>query len=558
MTTVRKKVGDKVYLYKYKNVREGEKVKHKFVKYLGVEGKDGKPIKRPKRILDKVELGSGKLHGAVALLWKLSQELGFEEVIDRIVGERKGFSAGKLLTLCCINKCLDPKSLSKLHYWYGRTDLPNLSGYSKEIVSKNNVLSAMDTVCGIEDDEEYDLTLKIEKELFKRIKEKIPKNFLDSMLYDLTATIYHGSKCILAEAGHKTRDGKTQINVALVVSRIFHIPIFHKVFKGNVRDIKTVGNLIQILNSFNVKDVTLIWDRGNTSNDTINWAEEQKMNLIVGLRKDLLEVRKLYKELPVPERPDTLIKKYDKGAIYAKSKVRNVFGKKRKVVIYTNTFIRDQTRTARNEKIKKALDKLKELSNKTKKGFFTEEELNRRIKTILSGIKDYVWIHFDYDKKEYKFPELQFGIQEDELEKAECGDGKYALLSTNLSLSTEEIVNSYFEKDKIERAFRVMKHVMDMSTVKHNLSYRVKCYMFICFLSYYLFSYLEYKLREAGIGESVEHVLERLNEIEKVEIKYGNQIQTRFLNLGTEHKEILRKIDPTICPQKKLDRYFVE
>lgn len=550
MAIVRKKRGDKVYLYEYKNVREKGKVKHKFIKYLGVEGDKGEPVKKPKRVLDKVQLGSGKSYGAIAVLWKLAEELGFEEIIDDIIGERKGFSAGRLLTVCCINKCLDSQSLNKLHRWYERTDLPFFTEYYSDTLSKNNILSAMDAVCGLQDGEEYDLALKIEKKLFERTKVKISKKFTEGLLYDLTANIYHGSKCLLAEVGHKTVGGnKTQINVALVLSRHYNIPLFHMVFKGSVRDVKTVGNLLEILNQFGIKDTTLIWDRGNTSADTIRWAEEQGLNLIIGLRKDLLEVKKLFKEFPIEERYDTLVKKYDFGAIYAQNKVMNVFGKKQNLVIYLNTIIRDKTRTKRNEKIKSALDKLEQLSKKN----LTKEDFQKRLKRILLGVKEYIWTHFT--SKDNGHYELQYGTQEFSLEQVSFTDGKFALLSTNTSLTAEEIVIAYFGKNDIEIAFRIMKHVMDMSTVKHTLNHRVKCYMFICFLSYYLFSYLNYKLKEAGITESVEQILEQLNEIEKTELKYGNQKQIRYLNLGSSQKEVLKKLDlSSLCPQKVIDR----
>lgn len=550
MTIVRKKRGDKIYLYEYKNIREKNKIKHKFVRYLGVEGKDGKPIKKPERILDKIKLGSGKSYGAVAILWELAEELGFEEIIDKIVGERKGYSAGKMLTICAINKCIDPVSLSKINRWYCRTELPSFTNQSPESISKNNMLSAMDTICGIYDGEEYDLTLKIEKALVERTKTILPDKFSEGFLYDLTANIYHGSKCLLAEVGHKTvGKNKTQINVALVVSRHYNIPLFHMVFKGSVRDVKTIGNLLQVMNQFGIKDTTLIWDRGNTSHETIEWAKGQGLNLITGLRKDLLEVQKLFKELPIEERHDTLIRKYDIGAIYAKKKVMKVFGKKRNVVIYLNTSIRDKNRTKRNEKIKFALDKLKELSNKN----LTEEEFKRRIKKIVSGVNNYIWTHLN--PKGDGHCSLQYGTQEATLENSSYGDGKFALLSTDLSLSTEEICDAYFGKNDIEMAFRIMKHIMDMSTIKHTLNQRVRCYTFICFLSYYLFSYLEYKLKEAGIKESAEYVLEQLDEVEKVELNYGKQKQTRYLNFGSTQKEIIKKLNISrLFLQKVIDR----
>ncbi len=423
-----------------------------------------------------------------------------------------------MLAICAVNKCLDPRSLSKLHDWYKRTDLPFFTTYSQDIVSKNNVLSAMDAVCGVQNGEEFDLTLNIEKALFENSKSKLPKKFLDGLLYDLTANIYHGTKCLLAEVGHKTvGNNKTQINVALVLSRYHNIPLFHMVFKGSVRDVKTIGNLLHVLNKFGIKDTILIWDRGNTSNDTIEWAEQQGLHLIVGLRKDILEVKKLFKEFPIEERYDTLI--------------------------------RDKMRTKRNDKIKTAFDKLEQLSKKN----LTKEEFERRIKKILSGVKEYIWTHLT-PKGDGHYA-LEHGVQEFSLEQAAFADGKFALLSTNTSLTAEETVNSYFGKNDIEMAFRIMKHVIDMSTVKHTLNHRVKCYILICFLSYYLFSYLNYKLKEAGITESVEQILEQLNEIEKTELKYGNQKQTRYLNLGSSQKEIIKKLDfSSLYPQKVTDR----
>ncbi len=550
MAICRQKQGNKVYLKEYKSIRVDGKVKHVFVKYLGVEGKDGKPERRPEHVLDKVKIGSGKSYGAVAVLWKLAQQLKIEETIDKIVGRTQGFSVGKLLTICSINKCLDPQSLSTLQRWYRRTDLPSLTGYTPEIISKNNFLSAMDTVCGLKDGEEYDLTLNIEKELLTTLKEVLPTGLIEGMFYDITASIYHGSNCMLAEVGHITKDtSKSQINVALVTSKKFGIPLFHNVFRGDVRDVKTIGNLLHIMKQFGIEETTLVWDRGNASHDTTLWSEFQGLQLITGLRKDLLEVQRLFKVKRIEERYDTLIRKYGSGAIYAQVCVTPVFGKKRKVVIYVNTFTRDKSRSRRNDRIKQALDKLAVLSTKN----LTRDEFERRVKRVVSGIQSYIWTH--YENKGDGHAKLQYGVQEHTLEKDSYNDGKFALMSTNLNLSTEEIVNTYFAKNDIESAFKILKHVMDMTPINHRLTHRVRSYMFICFLSYLLHSYFLYLLRQANIIESAQKILESLDEVEKIDISYGGQDQIRYLNLGTFQKDVLRKLEmESICPHEKIDR----
>ena len=110
MAICRQKRGNKVYLYKYKSVREGKKVRHKFEEYLGVEGPDGKPIRKPRRIIDRVRISSARAYGGVAVLWRLCQEIGIEDVIDSLAPKR-GFPAGRLLSLLAINRVLSVTGL---------------------------------------------------------------------------------------------------------------------------------------------------------------------------------------------------------------------------------------------------------------------------------------------------------------------------------------------------------------------------------------------------------------------------------------------------------------
>ena len=71
MTICRKIQGNKVYLQEYKNVRIKGKVKHIFVRHLGVEGKDGKPIGKPTHALDKIGFSKTQFYGATSVLWNI-------------------------------------------------------------------------------------------------------------------------------------------------------------------------------------------------------------------------------------------------------------------------------------------------------------------------------------------------------------------------------------------------------------------------------------------------------------------------------------------------------
>lgn len=537
-----------MYLYRYKSVREGKKVRHVFVEYLGIEGKDGKPIKSPKRILDRVVVSSARKYGAVCVLWRLCQQMGLDELIDSVVSKRHGFSAGRLLILLAINRCIRPKSLTGFSRWYAKTWLPELAGLSPESLSKDNLLSAMDAVCGEDKDGGHDFTLEIEKKIFSTCRKALPEGAFSTFLYDITNAFFHGGTCVLAELGYTPKGTKKKkIHIALVVTRRYHIPIFHMVFRGSVQDALTAGKLLDIMDNFGVKKVTLVWDRGVTSATNVGWADTQGIDLICGLRRDLVEIRELI-ECTVPETPSALMRRYGDGAIYAVGKKVMVFGKKRKVIIYLNTAKRDSKRMSRNEKIKRAISEIVEISGR----WSDQEKVRKKADAILKRISDYVKVSYRI-KDGLVF--VDHRIDEEALDSAARLDGKYAIMSTDLSMSVEDVVNAYFGKSEIERAFRAMKQVTGLEPIRHRQEFRVRAHMFVCFMAYLLYSVLAYKLKDGKVSESVEEVLERLDDVEKIKLTYGKQIDERYLNLGMFESEALKKLKmDDICQTKPIDR----
>jgi len=533
MAICRQKKGDKIYLYRYKSVREGKKVKHVFQEYLGIEDKNGNIIKTPKRTLDKINISNTRFYGAVRLLWEITQEFEFEKIIDEIAPKR-GFKAGKMLTLLAINRCIDPKSLNKFSYWYDRTYLPQLTNLESKHVNKNNLLSAMDAICGIDAGDEYDLTLNIEKALFEKYKSKLPADTFSALYYDITRSIFSGNNCILAFPGYNPKiKNKKQINIGLIVTRKHHFPIFHFVFKGNMHDSLTVGKVLSIIKSFGITNVTIIWDRGMMSFDNMAWLVKHGFNLITGLKKNLVECEDIYQEWIVSESPEFFIKRFGDGAIYAIGKDRTLNDQKGKLIVYQNTMIRDAERVERNEKIKAAIIKLKEVAERNKET--AEEKVNK----ILKGIEKYFEISYYQSNDKIK---VNNKLSTDEITYSANRDGKFSIFSTDLSMPTEEVIKVYFDKNEIERTFRIMKQIMELEPTRHRLSNRVKSYVFVCYLSFLIYSILEYRIKDLKLDLSVEDVIEKLNDIEHAEVTYSNQKESRFLNIGKIQKEIINKL----------------
>lgn len=531
MTICRKKQGNKVYLQEYKSIRVKGKVRHIFVKHLGVEGKDGKPIRKPIHALDRIGFSKTQFYGATSVLWNICEELNLENLINGNIHRTEGFSVGKLLIAIAINKVINPLRFRKIQTWIKRTNLAELMNYEDSVFAKHNLLRALDAICDVKDDAEYDYSLKIEKAIFEN-QTIVPSTVFSSVLYDTTPNFYYGETCSLAELGFNSKQIKQkQIKVALCVTKKYHIPIFHFSLKGSMMDTLTSTKTSQLISDFNIKKPLIVWDRAITTLDTIRWAEDNKFHLLVGLSAKFREVKHFFQD-EINETPENYLIKSKSGAIYGIMKQAKFFKKKVHILVYVNSEKALKNRTERHEKISDAIELLEQLKNKDKD---KDKDIKTKVKKIINELKEFFIIK--YTKKGFSYR-----LNQEKIQEAEKKDGKSAVLCTDKEFSKKEIITTYFEKNEVERAFRVLKDSLDMDHINHRLSTRVRAYFFVCYLSYLLYSILEYKLRIAGIQESVEDIMDKLHHVEKLELKYGKQTKDVLLNLGKDEREILNKL----------------
>ena len=136
---------------------------------------------------------------------------------------------------------------------------------------------------------------------------------------------------------------RKQINLAILVSKYDRYPISHSTYSGERTSITTVNNLFSRLNDLSIRSGTLIWDRGNVSNQSVQIVEQFNWKIICGLPKTSKVVQNILLETSIPTTPQNKIKNSECGHIYAKKIRVRVFGKVRSVVVYSNlnTGIRD-------------------------------------------------------------------------------------------------------------------------------------------------------------------------------------------------------------------------
>lgn len=110
----------------------------------------------------------------------------------------------------------------------------------------------------------------------------------------------------------------------------------------------------------------------------------------------------------------------------------------------------------------------------------------------------------------------------EKLKKEEEFDG-YSVVFTTASLSPEEIVRIYFDKDVVEKCFQNLKGIIRVRPIRHWLYNRVNSHVFVYYLSYLLLSLLKMKLRKLKISP-----VEALRELDTMYKVYMHDEQKGF------------------------------
>lgn len=549
MAIKRHKRGGRVYLVEYKNVREGKRVKSIFIRYIGPEDgvKSGKIPK--KRVLDKLRIEESHRAGDIRLLWKIAQDLDFVGTIDRFCcgdSSISGPSPGKFLTSWAINRALDPESCTQLERWIPTTDLPTLAGMPADAFTKDAFLSTLDFICCKDKfaDRYVDHTVVIGDELYQKWRQlnPLPAGEKETVAYDITSVLFFGVRCPLAEIGHNAKNIKLrQANLALLVSKLDKFPVTHLVFNGSRNSVSTVKNLISRLDRSPVEPGTIIWDRGNVSEDHIESVERAGWKLICGIPQTSKAAKKLINETDVPITPETFVRSSKGGHLYAIKRNAPILGKSRSSVVYINPTRKVMKTDLRNEELAIVGMQLNALSEKGKN--WSEKTLHREINIIVKPWKEYVQTRV---KRKGDGPRIEWHFAQRSLNNDEKNIGKWLLLSTDESLSAKDIVDAYLEKDFIEKVFKTFKSGEEIEPVRHRLDYRVRAYIFVCVLAYTLLSVLQWKLRNAELDDDVwdssDALLRRLARVERVEVGFGKEVKTWYLNLTTSDADTLKAI----------------
>lgn len=234
--------------------------------------------------------------------------------------------------------------------------------------------------------------------------------------------------------------------------------------------------------SYGIRDVTITWDRGVSSKINIEEVQQLGADVICGLSlsKSLKKIIDKHKDIISIHNRIQL----KNTALYAIEQPHTIGTVKGTLLICHNPQMKQTLRDERHKRILEARDA------RTTKGT-----------PIPTPLKKY------FQKRTQR-------THDHRIRKVRRN------LNTilNKKLSKEETIKTYFEKDKIEKAFRTLKGITRIRPIRHWLEQRVKTHIFICYLSYLLLSIVDYKLKQANLTISAAEALHKLHTVYKVHL----------------------------------------
>lgn len=461
--------------------------------------------------LAEIELARPRQWGGCWIATELWDRLQLDDFWHPLLpASRKGTPWLKVLKTLVAYRLLAPGSEWKLHRsWFDQSAMADL-------LDDNFRLAAKDTLYRC-----HDHLLDHKQALFSHLKNRWSDMFgatYDVLLYDLTSSYFEvDANGPVAESSNLkafgySRDKRPdclQIVIALIITPE-GLPIGYEVMRGNTSDKTTLRETLRkIADQYGNKQRTWIMDRGIPTEEVLEEMRttDPSVNYLVGTPKGrLTKLEKQLAQKPWKEVKDNvsvkLLGQGDELYILARSLPR-----------------RTKERAMRQKKLKAYWARLKELQTRKK---LTRDDLLLALGAAKQKAGRNAYRHVIIDIPDAKQPvnaeTFRFRIDKKKLKTTRQHEGQYLLRSNLTGENPATLWRNYINLVRIEESFRTLKSDLGLRPIHHQRDDRIEAHILISFLAYCLHITLEQYNKRSASGLSARSVLERLSEIQMLDV----------------------------------------
>jgi len=350
----------------------------------------------------------------------------------------------------------------------------------------------------------------------------------------------------LAKFGHSKefRNKLRIINLSILCTLQFGIPIFHQTYEGNVQDATHFKNILNtIVRRFQqikqeIKEIVLIFDKGNHSSEAFQTIDSTTISFIASLRNS---TQKELLTLPEKDLTVILLPSNKKKVGYYRTQ-RTIYGQPRTVYLLHDFQKQKRITFLFEANLKKRLLAIDQFLTKLNvKKWRSKEKVETKLKQLI-GKKPYAKVLSPHVTG--SFGRLKVTIHVNEAEKAAhlATLGRSVIFTSQTDWTPEVVIQAFRDKYVVEDTFKQLKNpkFLAIRPMYHWADTCIRAHVFSCVLGLLLLSLIRLELRQKKLSLSYNQILATLSELSLTQV-YTSSTGPPFYKLN-QHSSLAQQL----------------
>ena len=425
-----------------------------------------------------------------ALIKRLWSQMALDEFFSTSCGKRNAEAVARALYFLAAHRCAAPASIRA-----SALDQESYAGV--EPVGQDVFYDVLDVLAN----QKEAIVEHLCSFFAKKTARHGPEAFYDVTTYHFESTKWGELRMFGFSKNHKNHE--VQVVMGLLLDNN-GIPITYELFAGNTMDQSTLKSSVENLKElYKLDNITIVADKGLNSGNNLTYLCGQGHDFVISYT--LKRSPEAFRELVWDDEGwDTIVDKKSGEAMSRHKVVRQQLESKVPLATEDPPKVKKRGRPPkyRTEQIPVNIHLVWSSKRAAKDRADRErmlERLEKRLEkpsqlkaSLQRGCNQYLQMQLDTE---------DWQIDEEKIRYAAQFDGYYAIITNNLSYTTEKVAAIYGGLWKIEESFRVLKTDLKARPVYVWNDNRIKGHFALCFLSLCLVRYAQYLLSKAKATE---------------------------------------------------------
>jgi hypothetical protein len=354
------------------------------------------------------------------------------------------------------------------------------------------------------------------------------------LICDITSISTYSDRLSLAEWGYnRDREKLPQLNIALISERgMDGMPVAYRILPGSVPDVSTLGNTSGFISSLGYKDSAFRLDKGFHSKANVLRMHREGRKFVIGVPFSLASVKKLF------------------------SKSLNSLKSGRRSFLWNGHVMRHVKKAMPYHDKHGTVNFNAHLYYEPERAADMKGDFERRMLSIENESKDMLFEN-RAEVKEWLYERA--GRHADLFKISACGMcfrverkpnavaramrfmGCTIILTNEMELDGEAVLDAYRSRDSVEKLFDTMKNENGQHRLRTGDNLIAEGQVFLSMLSLILRKGLEARMRISGLLKkySVDALIAEIEKISVIKLTYGNDI---LMEITKKQREIFTKL----------------